>query len=97
MPIIAIMSHSFPTTTIIIVTLFLCLSGCRNLTTWKKNDPKPQRNAIITKDADVMAYNDFRTIDASMIETSGEKKKNKSLLWDNSQASDINRRLGVQD
>jgi len=92
------MRRSFPLTTIfIIVTLLLCLSGCRNLTYWKKSDPKPQKNAILTKDSDVAAFNDFRTIDASMVEPSGEKKKNKSLLWDNSQTSDINRRLGVQD
>jgi len=82
---------------IILLTLLLCLSGCRHLTYWKKSDPKLQRNAIITKDSDVAAFNDFRTIDASMIEPSGDSKKNKSLLWENTQARDIERRLGVQD
>jgi len=67
------------------------------MTYWKKSDPKPQRNAILTKDAEVMVYNDFRTIDASMIEPSGESKKSKSLLWDNSQANEINRRLGAKN
>jgi len=91
------MKHSFPLTAVFIfVTLLLCLSGCRNLTYWKKSDPKPQKNAILTKDADVMAFNDFRTIDTSMIEPSGDSRKNKSLLWENTQARDIERRLGVQ-
>ena len=97
MSITVTMRRSFPSTTIFIIVTLLCLSGCRNLTYWKKNDPKPQKNAIFTKNTDVMAFNDFRTIDASMIEPSGDSKKNKSLLWDNTQARDIERRLGVQD
>ena len=63
---------------------------------WKKNDPKPQKNAVMMKDEDVMAFRDFRTIDASVMEPSGQSKQNKSLLWDNSQARDIERHLGVQ-
>jgi hypothetical protein len=96
MPIITIMRRSFSSTSVLIfVALLLCLSGCRNLTYWKKNDPKPHKNAILTKESDVMAFNDFRTIDASMVEPSGGTKK--SFLWENSQANDINRRLGVKD
>jgi len=77
------------------MVFLLCLSGCRNLAYRKKNDTKQQQNAIHTKDSDVIAFNDFRTIDASMIEPEGESKKHKSLLWDKSQARDIERRLGV--
>ena len=90
------MRYLFPSAVIIIATLLPFLSGCRNMTYRKKSVPKPQQNAILTKDADVMAFNDFRTIDASMIEPSGDSK-NKSLLWENTQARDIERRLGVQD
>ena len=92
------MRYSFPSKVFfILVTLLLCFTGCRNLTYWKKNDSKPQKNTVFTNDADVMAFNDFRTIDASMIEPSVKSKKNKSLLWENTQARDIERRLGVQD
>ena len=91
------MRHSFLPTTIFIIVTLLCLSGCRNVTYWKKSTPKPQRNAIITNDSDVAAFNDFRTIDASMIDPPSKTKKNKSLLWESSQASDINSRLGVKD
>ena len=42
-----------------------------------------------------MAFNGFRTIDASMIEPSAKSKQKSSLLWDKSQARDIERRLGV--
>lgn len=44
-----------------------------------------------------MAFNDFRTIDASMMEPSDQSKKSTSLLWDKSQSRDIERRLGVVD
>ena len=84
-------------TTIIFIALLLCLSGCRN-TSWRgKNDAKPPKNAILMSDSEVMGFNDFRTIDASMAESSGASKKNKSWLWGESQTPDIERRLGVQN
>ena len=76
---------------IIFVALILGLGGCRNPVLWHKKDKKPQPNAIMTHNEDVMAFNDFRTIDAS----SGQSKQNTSLLWDKSQARDIEHRLGV--
>ena len=88
------MRHSCASKAIFIFAIiFLCLSGCRNLAYWKKSDPKPQQNAILTKDSEVASFNDFRTIDASMVEP--PEKKHKSMLWENSQARDIERRLGV--
>ena len=80
---------------IIILTLLPALSGCKNLVWWHKNDPKPQSGTILTRDEDVMTFNDFRTIDSSMMEPAGPSKQNTSLLWDKSQARDIERRLGV--
>ena len=78
-----------------LLTLLPGLSGCRNSMWWHRNDPKPQRNAILTRDEDVMGYNDFRTIGASMAESHDQSKHNTSLLWDKSQTRDIERRLGV--
>ena len=80
---------------ILITLLCLSCSGCRNVAWWKKDESKPQQNSVMMKDADVMTYNDFRTIDASMMEPSEKTKKNQSILWENSQARDIERRLGV--
>jgi len=77
----------------------VCLSGCQNLRWWDKNDAKtePSQTAVMTNDEDVMAFDDFRTIDASMNRSPNKPEKNKSLLWDNTEARDIERRLGVTD
>jgi len=78
---------------LVILLLVLSFTGCKNPPRWKKNDQKTQRNSIMMKNEDVMAFNDFRTIDASMMEPS--KKPRKSLLWENSQTQEIERHLGV--
>ena len=77
----------------------LGLSGCQNMRWWDKKDAKtePAQNTVMTKDKDVMAFNEFRTIDASMNRSPNKSEKNKSLLWDNTEARDIERRLGVTD
>ena len=79
-----------------LIALGLCLSGCRNTLGWKKKDQKPQQNSVMMNDADVFAFNDFRTIDASLVESSGSPKQKKSLFWENNKARDIERRLGVK-
>lgn len=83
---------------LIFASSFLYLSGCQSLMWWKdKNaESKPSRSEIMTDDREVMAFNDFRTIDSSMAAKTGESKKNKSFLWESSQARDIERRLGVE-
>ena len=78
---------------LIIVLLSIGLSGCRNHDWWKKNDQKTQQNSVMSRESDVMRYNDFRTIDASMMEP--PEKKDKSLFWENTKAREIERRLGV--
>ena len=64
---------------------------------WRnKIDTQPQKNSVMTKEADVMAFNEFRTIDASMVEPSDKSKQKKIMPWENSKTRDIERRLGVQ-
>ena len=82
-----------------IILVCLSLFGCQNMRWWDKKDAKnkPSQTEIMTNDKDVMAFNDFRTIDASMNRSPDKSEKNKSLLWDNTEARDIERRLGVTD
>ena len=84
---------------LMIILACLSLSGCQHLRWWDKKDAKiePSQTTVMTNDKDVMAFNDFRTIDASMNRPSDKPEKNKSLLWDNTEARDIERRLGVTD
>ncbi|MCL2622263.1 MAG: hypothetical protein FWD31_01250 [Planctomycetaceae bacterium] len=80
---------------VMIAMFFVGLCGCRTMPWRQKNNPMPQHHSVMTRQEDVMAFNGFRTIDASMIEPSAKSKQKSSLLWDKSQARDIERRLGV--
>ena len=82
-----------PVVALVIVSLLIGLPGCRNHLWWKKDDKKTQQNSVMSRESDVMRYNDFRTIDASMMEP--PEKKDKSLFWENTKAKEIERRLGV--
>ena len=92
---------SYKNITFVLTIILSCLSlaGCQNMRWWNKKDAKtePSRNAIMSNDTDVMAFNDFRTIDMSMNRSPDNSEKNKSLFWDNTETRDIERRLGVTD
>ena len=92
-------SYKKATFALMIVLACLSVSGCQNLRWWDKKDAEtePSQTAVMTNDRDVMAFNDFRTINAAMPSPSDKPAKNKNLFWDNTEARDIERRLGVAD
>ena len=64
---------------------------------WRKGDSKPESEKIMISETEVASFNDFRTIPGPDSSPKSDQKQKGSLLWENTRARDIERRLGVHD
>jgi hypothetical protein len=88
-----------PATQFFLITIFvataLFTAGCQSLTWWRKGASPSEAEKIMTSEEDIVKFDDFRTIEATDPQLSSTKKPSKSLLWENNEAREIERRLGV--